>query len=316
MRPCPSSFRSLAPSLIACAAPSPLPELALTELRAALTAAKTTYHQALTSSSASQRELNDLLQRKHSWATADVERFTALVRSDHESSAAAAQAKSAVERLEGEADRAFDGLLRAILQRYHEEQTWSDKLRSLSSYTQLLVLGVNALLFLGAVAVVEPWKRRRMVEGFEGRVREMSDGLGQTVRNEVDTLRRELGALRTAAAAGVATPEPTPAPPTTLADDPAALPLPSVAHLVGALAPSPASPADLSPRPPLLIPHPTFPYHYPSPALLALPSRAASSAKTACKAAWHDAGSAERGLAIAASVGLGVGAVVVALFKG
>jgi sensitive to high expression protein 9 len=278
----------------------------------------------LTSASASQRELNDLLQRKHTWSSSDVERFTLLVREDHQSSSAATHAKDEVERLEAEADKAFDGLMRAILQRYHEEQTWSDKLRSLSSYTQLLVLGVNALLFLGAVAVVEPWKRRRMVQGFEGRVREMTAELGSTFRAEIDGLRQEMAAgdLSPASKRPLDIPAATPSsslPPTAainapssglaLADDPVVLPPPSVAHLLEP-ATAPSSPA------PLLLPHPTFPYHYPSPALLAMPVQAAMAAKERCVRAWADPNSSDRQFAVAAGVGAGVGALIVALCKG
>lgn len=283
----------------------------------ALSTAKTTYHQTISLASSSQRELNDLLQRKHSWSSSDVERFTLLVREDHQSSSAATHAKEEVEGLEIEADRAFEALMRAILQRYHEEQTWSDKLRSLSSYTQLLVLGVNALLFLGAVAVVEPWKRRRMVEGFEGRVREMTTELGSTFRAEVEMLRQEvaagskatLGASLAAPPTGQTTEPEASLPALTLADDPAALPPPSVAHLF-----EPA--ASAQPSMSLFLPHSTFPYHYPSPALLALPNEVAVAVKDGCIRAWKDPRSSERALAFATGVGMGVGALAVGLCKG
>jgi hypothetical protein len=77
-------------------------------------------------------------------------RFTVLVRQDH----AEARGKAAVGQTEGEVEREFGALMRSILARYHEEQVWSDKIPSVSTYGQLAALGVNVL--------VEPWKRRRL----------------------------------------------------------------------------------------------------------------------------------------------------------
>ena len=64
--------------------------------------------------------------------------------------------------------------------RYHEEQVWSDKVRYVSTYGSIVVLGVNVLVFALAIIVVEPWKRRRLAATFEQRVHELS--------NETNTL--------------------------------------------------------------------------------------------------------------------------------
>jgi sensitive to high expression protein 9, mitochondrial len=45
--------------------------------------AKAAYERAITERSSSQRQMNDLLQRKNTWNEEDVTRFTALVRHDH-----------------------------------------------------------------------------------------------------------------------------------------------------------------------------------------------------------------------------------------
>ena len=57
--------------------------------------------------------------------------------------------------------------MRLILSRYHEEQAWWDKIRSASTYGQMLVLGMNLFVFISVVVIVEPWKRKRMVQSFE-----------------------------------------------------------------------------------------------------------------------------------------------------
>lgn len=63
--------------------------------------------------------------------------------------------------------------MRAILNRYHEEQVWSDKIRSASTYGSLLALGINVVVFVVAIVLVEPYKRRRLAETFEKRIEEI-----------------------------------------------------------------------------------------------------------------------------------------------
>jgi len=137
----------------------------------------------------SQREVNSLLERKSTWSDTDVSRFTALVRQDHALEQEEARAKAAVAHTEDEVEREFSALMRTILARYHEEQVWSDKIRSVSTYGQLAVLGVNVLVFVLAIVLVEPWKRRRLTQAFEREVREME-------KANLDAVREGMGALR------------------------------------------------------------------------------------------------------------------------
>ena len=142
--------------------------------RQAARQAKTAYEEAVIQRSNSQREVNDLLQRKSSWTDGDVGRFTTLVRQDHLYEQEETRAKSAVNESEDAVEREFSQLLRIILARYHEEQVWSDKIRSASTYGSLAALGLNMLVFIMAIIVVEPWKRRRLAQTFEKKIEEMS----------------------------------------------------------------------------------------------------------------------------------------------
>ncbi|KAF8558372.1 hypothetical protein OG21DRAFT_1366450, partial [Imleria badia] len=135
--------------------------------------AKTAYDDAVLQRSISQRQVNDLLQRKSSWTDGDVSNFTSLVRSDHSFEQEEARAKARVAETEDAVDREFSELMRVILARYHEEQVWSDKIRSASTYGSLAVLGVNLVVFIMAIIVVEPWKRKRLAQTFEKKVEEM-----------------------------------------------------------------------------------------------------------------------------------------------
>lgn len=140
----------------------------------------------------SQREVNDMLQRKHTWNDNDVLRFTAVVREDHTIEHEEARAKAAVDDSEAALDREFSELMRAILGRYHEEQIWSDKIRSASTYGQLTVLGLNLLVFILAILFVEPWKRRRLAQTFEKKTEELSKEAKEATEAGLAEIRKEL----------------------------------------------------------------------------------------------------------------------------
>ena len=130
------------------------------------------YSAAITQRSASQREVNELLQRKHAWTPNDLERFTGLYRSDHANEQAESAAQENLATEERKAEEAAGKLSKSILARYHEEQIWSDKIRRMSTWGTWGLMGVNVLLFLVFQIGVEPWRRKRLVKGFEDKVME------------------------------------------------------------------------------------------------------------------------------------------------
>jgi sensitive to high expression protein 9 len=142
--------------------------------RQAARKAKAAYEEAVVQRSNSQREVNDLLQRKNTWVDNDVVRFTNLVRQDHLYEQEESRAKASVNETEDGVEREFSQLLRTILARYHEEQVWSDKIRSASTYGSLAALGLNMFVFILAILLVEPWKRRRLAQTFERKIEELS----------------------------------------------------------------------------------------------------------------------------------------------
>ena len=132
--------------------------------------AKQAYTQAIAQRSASQREVNELLQRKHLWTPQDLERFTTLFTSDHANEQQEAAAQQALSAAENKAEEASAKLSSSILARYHEEQIWSDKIRRMSTWGTWGLMGVNILLFFIFQIGVEPWRRKRLVKGFEEKV--------------------------------------------------------------------------------------------------------------------------------------------------
>ncbi|KKZ60114.1 hypothetical protein EMCG_05139 [[Emmonsia] crescens] len=142
------------------------------ETRTRVHEAKEAYSSAINRRSTSQREVNELLQRKHAWTPTDLERFTSLYRSDHANERAETDAQEVLMVAEREAEEAAAVLSKSILSRYHEEQIWSDKIRRMSTWGTWGLMGVNVLLFLIFQVAVEPWRRRRLVKGFEEKVME------------------------------------------------------------------------------------------------------------------------------------------------
>jgi len=167
-------------------------EARISASRRAARDAKVAYEEAVQKRSDSQREVNGLLERKSMWTDTDVSRFTALVRQDHALEQEEGRVKAAVTQTEDDTEREFDALMRTILARYHEEQVWSDKIRSVSTYGQLAVLGVNVLVFVVAIALVEPWKRRRLAQTFERKVEELEAANLDVVTRGIETLRSRI----------------------------------------------------------------------------------------------------------------------------
>ena len=154
------------------AAAKPLLEERLRAARLRVRTAKEAYAAAINRRSTSQREVNELLQRKHAWSPADLERFTHLYRNDHTNEVAENETQEALSAAERESEEAAASLTKSILSRYHEEQVWSDKIRRMSTWGTWGLMGVNVLLFLIFQIAVEPWRRKRLVKGFEEKVLE------------------------------------------------------------------------------------------------------------------------------------------------
>ncbi|KAI2466795.1 Mdm33 family-domain-containing protein [Annulohypoxylon bovei var. microspora] len=169
-------------------------EASLASAQAALHAARSAYKSAVSSRSATQREVTTLLARQKTWSPADFERFTALYRQDYELEALVLERAAELEDAEREAERLGRELNTGILSRYHEEQIWSDKIRRMSTWGTWGLMGVNILLFLVLQFGAEPWRRRRLVKGFEEKVREAMEEerrLEREIRRQEAAIEKE-----------------------------------------------------------------------------------------------------------------------------
>jgi sensitive to high expression protein 9, mitochondrial len=147
-------------------------EAHLSQCQETVRSARETYKQAVADRAASQREVTTLLARKDAWTPADLERFTSLYRSDHSNEAAVQEAQQKLGDAERMVEQASNKLSTSILARYHEEQIWSDKIRRMSTWGTWGLMGVNVVIFLVFQFGFEPWRRRRLVRGFEEKVQE------------------------------------------------------------------------------------------------------------------------------------------------
>lgn len=136
-----------------------------------VTKAKEAYSQAIQIRSQLQKDINELLTRKHNWDAQDLENFTTLYRNDHTNEQNEVNAQQKLDELESLVDSIQVKLTQSILTRYHEEQIWSDKIRRASTWGTWLLMGFNIMLFFTATFIVEPWKRRRMVDSFDEKVK-------------------------------------------------------------------------------------------------------------------------------------------------
>lgn len=89
---------------------------------------------------------------------------------------------------ERKAEEATAKLSATILARYHEEQIWSDKIRRMSTWGTWGLMGVNVLLFLIFQIGVEPWRRKRLVKGFEEKVMEALEREGPVGTRNLTTI--------------------------------------------------------------------------------------------------------------------------------
>ncbi|RMD39811.1 hypothetical protein DV735_g5317, partial [Chaetothyriales sp. CBS 134920] len=210
-------------------------EAEVAEARTAVKTSRAKYAEAIKMRSETQREVNDLLHRKLSWTPEDVEKFTRLYRSDHANEQAEQTAQQAVTHAEQVFEEASTRLGRTILARYHEEQIWSDKIRQMSTWGTWGLMGINILLFIILQVLLEPWRRRRLVRGFEEKV----EAALQHREHEWQLKKEEAEAAAAAAAAAVAA----------LATEAAPAPAPTPAEAAPALATEESSPTTTTTTP-------------------------------------------------------------------
>jgi sensitive to high expression protein 9 len=118
----------------------------------------------------------------------------ALIRSEHINDQAVREAKDAVANAENALEDARAQLEKRERAQYHEEQIWSDTIRRNSTWVTFGLMGVNIFLLLLSLAILEPWRRRRMV-------REIKNTLEAQQKIAMDAVRPSIAAAAAPASA-------------------------------------------------------------------------------------------------------------------
>ncbi|KAF2423562.1 hypothetical protein EJ08DRAFT_639919 [Tothia fuscella] len=113
--------------------------------------------------SSSRKEVVGLLERKHAWSDADLERYMNLIRSEHLNDQGIQAAKDNMAAAEMALEEARTRLEKRERMQYHEEQIWSDTIRRNSTWVTFGLMGLNIFLLLATLILIEPWRRRRLV---------------------------------------------------------------------------------------------------------------------------------------------------------
>ncbi|KAG9686899.1 hypothetical protein KCU95_g14656, partial [Aureobasidium melanogenum] len=163
---------------------------------AEVNAAKVAYTTSYSQQAASQKEVVGLLERKHSWAAADLERYMSLIRSEHLNEQAVQAAKEHLANAERDLEDARAKLEKKERKQYHEEQIWSDTIRRNSTWVTFGLMGLNIFLLLANLIIFEPWRRRRIVREIKTALDEkttMAPSLASAVEAEVDKAIEPVG---------------------------------------------------------------------------------------------------------------------------
>ena len=156
---------------------------------------KRKYENAIETRTDSQKQLNELLQRKSSWSPHDLKLFTDLYQADATNSQNERSLKTNLAENEAKETKMEDELYRAILTRYHEEQIWSDKIRRTSTWGTFLLMGMNIVLFLVFQLLLEPWKRRRLTRSFEDKVKTALEDYSRTQNSKSISVEEKLAPI-------------------------------------------------------------------------------------------------------------------------
>lgn len=172
-------------------------EQKLKDIKEAIHNAKVDHEKALELRSSSQKEVNELLERKNSWNPVDLDRFTRIYMTTHDLDKTVKDSTGNLKNLEELQETTHDALIRSIMNRYHEEQIWSDKIRQFSTWGTILIMCINMLLVLLVQFVFEPFKRWRLVSSFEGKVKDLFQN-SEKLDSDIQDLKEQLERLNSA----------------------------------------------------------------------------------------------------------------------
>lgn len=166
-------------------------ESKLKDLKVKIHKAKIEHEKSLELRSTSQKEVNELLEHKNSWNPIDLERFTKIYMNTHDLDKIVKETSKNLKDLEDLQESTHDALIRSIMNRYHEEQVWSDKIRQFSTWGTIFIMAINLLLVFLVQFIFEPFKRWRLVNSFEEKVKELFHN-NEKLDSDIQELKKQL----------------------------------------------------------------------------------------------------------------------------
>lgn len=150
---------------------------------------KQQYSDAINTRTKTQKDINELLTRKHSWTPSDLEHFTHLYREDHASGPMVKTAEENLEKSELALEQIRGSLVKEISKKYHEEYLWNIKMRGLSSWVTVGLMVLNIVILLLTQTFFEPLKVQRIVNNFEERFEQRKEELTGGVDEKLEEVK-------------------------------------------------------------------------------------------------------------------------------
>jgi len=167
----------------------------ITQARKDVVAARTAYDELLTKRKNNAREMNSLLQNKHAWTSADLERFTKVFQDEHVLESSEEAGKAALNTQQTRLDELFVGMLDKQRSLYLAEQNASDKVKAGSTYWTMLLMGLQFASFLAVYGFLEPRRRRILQQQLDDLKNEVKSGHSSSLKESEERLASHIATI-------------------------------------------------------------------------------------------------------------------------
>jgi sensitive to high expression protein 9 len=166
------------------------------QARKDVAAARMAYDDLLTRRKNNAREMNSLLQNKHAWTPADLERFTKVFQDEHVLESSEEAGKATLNSQTTRLDELFMGMLDKQRSLYAAEQGASDKVRVGSTYWTMLLMGVQLASFLAVYGFLEPRRRRLLQQQLDDLKNEVKSGHSSSLMETEGRIAQQLATFQ------------------------------------------------------------------------------------------------------------------------
>lgn len=163
----------------------------LQDAKMSLKSSKTKYFTHVEIRRSTQATVNDLLQRKNTWNSKDVELFTKAVSDEHTFEQNEKSMKQDLLDLEALVERLQDGYDNKVQERYQEELLVAERNRGVSNLLTWSLMFANLAMFTISQLIIEPRRQRKARENVFQEIKNATD----PINNEMSNITTLLAAL-------------------------------------------------------------------------------------------------------------------------